>query len=107
MVPPLHTSQKPSTEKHVWLCVSSTARGKEWLKNRGTGGHNVTQNRSCNIRAHKRVGSGAIHTPDCHEHSKSHCTLVVKEMADLRENKNIMHEYISFGTSNEQNKQKT
>lgn len=35
-VPPLRTSHTPSTEKHVWLCVSSTAQGREWLdkKNR-------------------------------------------------------------------------
>lgn len=31
-VPPPRTSHRPSTEKHVWLCVSSTAPGKEWLK---------------------------------------------------------------------------
>lgn len=31
-VPPPHTSHKRSTEKHVWLCVSSTAPGTEWLK---------------------------------------------------------------------------
>lgn len=32
VVPPLHTSHRPSTEKHVWLGVSSTAQGTEWLK---------------------------------------------------------------------------
>lgn len=40
-VPPPHTSRTPSTERRVWLCVSSTAPGTEWLKKQtGTLYHN-------------------------------------------------------------------
>lgn len=35
-VPPLRTSHTLSTEKHVWLCASSKARGREWLKKQTT-----------------------------------------------------------------------
>lgn len=34
-LPPLHTSRRPSTVKHIWLCVSSTAPETMWLEAHG------------------------------------------------------------------------
>lgn len=94
-VPPPHTSHRPSTQKHVWLCVSSTAPGTEWLK---THRDNQLKRNSTFPIDHIRLDIRVDHirsdqrlTPDSHEHSESYSALIVKQMADLCGYKHIMN----------------
>lgn len=64
----------------MWLCVSSTAPGTQWLKN--TQRRVVQEDVTIDLIQHGSSSDERL-TPDCHEHSKSHGALIVKQMTDL------------------------
>lgn len=100
-LPPLHTSHRPSTVKHVSLCVSSTARETVWLEAHGepvreTSNHNRSNYgqmkielitfRFHNIGLELKMYQDRLAeklTPDCHEHCKRNSAFIVKQVADL------------------------
>lgn len=53
-VPPPRTSRRPSTEKHAWLCVSSTAQGRELLKKQNRNKATQIPLQTASIKTHRR-----------------------------------------------------